>query len=141
MGTRVFLVTDEPGRRSAIDVTNCDSAELLAKIDALLGRVSRPAVFHFGNVTVDFERKHVRKDGAPVAVTAKEIELLRYLVERRETVVPREDILRGVWQYQPGVSSRTIDTHIAWLRQKLEDAPRNPRHIRTVRGVGYRFSA
>jgi two-component system alkaline phosphatase synthesis response regulator PhoP len=45
-----------------------------------------------------------------------------------------------VWQYQPGVSSRTIDVHVAWLRQKLEDVPQNPRHIHTVRGVGYRFA-
>jgi DNA-binding response OmpR family regulator len=55
-------------------------------------------------------------------------------------VVSREELLEGVWAYQPGVSSRTIDVHVAWLRQKLEDNPGNPRHIHTVRGVGYRFA-
>jgi DNA-binding response OmpR family regulator len=54
-------------------------------------------------------------------------------------VVSREELLEGVWEYQPGVSSRTIDVHVAWLRQKLESNPQSPRHIHTVRGVGYRF--
>jgi two-component system alkaline phosphatase synthesis response regulator PhoP len=60
-------------------------------------------------------------------------------VHRRGKVVSREELLEGVWEYQPGVSSRTIDVHVAWLRHKLEDNPRDPRYIRTVRGVGYRF--
>ena len=55
-------------------------------------------------------------------------------------VVSRDELLEGVWEYQPGVSSRTVDVHVAWLRQKLEDEPQAPRHIHTVRGVGYRFS-
>jgi len=120
--------------------------ELLARIEALLRRVKkdklRPVVhFEFGDVTVDFEQAEVRKGGAPVALAAKELELLRYLVDHRGNVVSREELLEGVWEYQPGVSSRTIDVHVAWLRQKLEDNPQNPKHIHTVRGVGYRFSA
>jgi two-component system alkaline phosphatase synthesis response regulator PhoP len=120
--------------------------ELLARIEALLRRVKKeklpPVVsFQFGNVDVDFERGEVRKAGAPVALAAKELELLRYLVNHRGRVVPREELLEGVWEYQPGVSSRTIDVHVAWLRQKLEENPAVPRHIHTVRGVGYRFSA
>jgi len=83
----------------------------------------------------------VRKNGEPVNLAAKELELLRYLIDHRENVVSREDLLEGVWEYQPGVSSRTIDVHVAWVRQKLEDNPQNPRYIRTVRGVGYRFSS
>jgi two-component system alkaline phosphatase synthesis response regulator PhoP len=119
--------------------------ELLARIEALLRRVKKqnlPGVarFQFGNVEVDFERGDVHKKGVPVSLTAKELELLRCLIDRRGNVVSREELLEGVWEYQPGVSSRTIDVHIAWLRQKLEDTPQSPRHIHTVRGVGYRFS-
>jgi two-component system alkaline phosphatase synthesis response regulator PhoP len=120
--------------------------ELLARIEALLRRVNKekltPVVrFQFGNVDVDFEKGDVRKAGVPVSLAAKELELLRYLVDHRGKVVSRDELLEGVWEYQPGVSSRTIDVHVAWLRQKLEDNPQNPRHIHTVRGVGYRFSA
>jgi two-component system alkaline phosphatase synthesis response regulator PhoP len=119
--------------------------ELLARIEALLRRVKkqnlpRVARFQFGNVEVDFERGDARKSGVPVSLTGKELELLRCLIDRRGNVVSREELLEGVWEYQPGVSSRTIDVHIAWLRQKLEDTPQSPRHIHTVRGVGYRFS-
>jgi two-component system alkaline phosphatase synthesis response regulator PhoP len=119
--------------------------ELLARIEALLRRVRKqglPAVasFQFGDVVVNFERGDTKKGGAPVALAAKEFELLRYLVNRRGKVVSREELLESVWEYQPGVSSRTLDVHIAWLRQKLEDNPASPKHIHTVRGVGYRFS-
>lgn len=120
--------------------------ELLARVEALLRRVKKenltPVVsFHFADVEIDFESGDVRKAGAPVSLAGKEIELLRYLVDHRGKVVSREELLEGVWQYQPGVSSRTIDVHVAWLRQKLEDRPQTPRYIHTVRGVGYRFSA
>ena len=96
--------------------------------------------FQFGNVEVDFEKGEVRKGGAPVSLAGKELELLRYLVDHRGNVVSRDELLEAVWEYQPGVSSRTIDVHVAWLRQKLEDNPQNPRYIHTVRGVGYRFA-
>jgi two-component system alkaline phosphatase synthesis response regulator PhoP len=119
--------------------------ELLARVEALLRRVRKqglPAVatFQFGDVVLDFERGDARKGGAPIALAAKEFELLRYLVNRRGKVVSREELLESVWEYQPGVSSRTLDVHIAWLRQKLEENPASPKHIHTVRGVGYRFS-
>lgn len=120
--------------------------ELLARIEALLRRVHKekltPVVsFSFGNVEVDFRTGSVSKEGHPVNLAGKELELLRYLVDHRGQVVSRDELLEGVWAYQPGVSSRTIDVHVAWLRQKLEDNPGNPRHIHTVRGVGYRFAA
>jgi len=120
--------------------------ELLARIEALLRRTRRDklaplASFQFDDIAIDFERNQVTRAGAPVSLAAKELELLRYLVERRGSVVSREELLEGVWEYQPGVSSRTIDVHVAWLRQKLEENPQNPRHIHTVRGVGYRFVA
>jgi two-component system alkaline phosphatase synthesis response regulator PhoP len=120
--------------------------ELLARIEALLRRVKReklPPVerFQFGGVDVDFARAEVIRDGVPVSLTGKELELLRYLVDRRGNVVSRDELLESVWQYQPGVSSRTIDVHVAWLRQKLEENAAMPKYIHTVRGVGYRFSA
>jgi two-component system alkaline phosphatase synthesis response regulator PhoP len=119
--------------------------ELLARIEALLRRIKKdrltPVVrFQFGNVDIDFGRGEVRKAGAPLSLAAKELDLLRYLVNHRGRVVSREELLEGVWEYQPGVSSRTIDVHVAWLRQKLEENPANPKYIHTVRGVGYRFS-
>jgi two-component system alkaline phosphatase synthesis response regulator PhoP len=120
--------------------------ELLARIEALLRRIKHdklPPVtrFQFGNVDIDFERSEVHKDGVELNLAAKELELLRYLIDRRGNVVSRDELLEAVWEYQPGVSSRTIDVHVAWLRQKLEDNPQTPRHIHTVRGVGYRFAA
>jgi len=120
--------------------------ELLASIEALLRRVKsdRPTPlthFQFSNVEIDFDRGEVRKGGVEINLAAKELELLRYLIDRRGNVVSRDELLEAVWEYQPGVSSRTIDVHVAWLRQKLEDNPQTPRHIHTVRGVGYRFAA
>jgi two-component system alkaline phosphatase synthesis response regulator PhoP len=122
-----------------------EPAELLARIEALLRRIKKEklapvARYRFDAVDIDFERGQVRKNGAPISLAAKELDLLRYLIDRRGKVVSREELLEGVWEYQPGVSSRTIDVHVAWLRQKLEDTPQHPKHIHTVRGVGYRFS-
>jgi two-component system alkaline phosphatase synthesis response regulator PhoP len=123
-----------------------DPAELLARVEALLRRVQKEnripvQTFQFGDVEVDFERADVRKDGKPVPLASKELQLLRYLVDNRERVVPREEILQKVWEYNADVSSRTIDVHVAWLRQKLEDNPQIPKHIQTIRGKGYRFTA
>lgn len=122
-----------------------EAPELLARIEALLRRSKREKLapvgsFEFGNVEVNFENGHVSKGGSPINLAGKELELLRYLIDHRGTVVSRDELLEGVWEYQPGVSSRTIDVHVAWLRQKLEDNAQTPKHIHTVRGVGYRFS-
>jgi two-component system, OmpR family, alkaline phosphatase synthesis response regulator PhoP len=121
-----------------------DPAELLARVEALLRRVNKEnrinvRSFHFGDVEIDFERSEVRKAGHRLALAAKELQLLRYLVNHRDRVVPREEILQEVWEYDSEVSSRTIDVHVAWLRQKL-DNPQNPKFIQTVRGKGYRFT-
>ena len=120
--------------------------ELLARIEALLRRVVKDklapvARFEFGNIQVNFENGDVVKDGVAISLATKEMELLRCLVNHRGNVVTRDELLEGVWGYQPGVTSRTIDVHIAWLRQKLEDNPQYPKHIHTIRGMGYRFSA
>jgi two-component system alkaline phosphatase synthesis response regulator PhoP len=122
-----------------------DPSELLARVEALLRRMkkeNRPPVksFAFGNVTVDFEKGEVAKGGRPVQMASKELLLLRYLVDQRGRVIPREELLEKVWEYQSEVNSRTIDVHIAWLRQKLEDIPQTPVFIHTIRGKGYRFA-
>jgi two-component system alkaline phosphatase synthesis response regulator PhoP len=122
-----------------------DPAELLARVEALLRRVHKsnlpPVVkFQFGNVQADFERAEVTKDGQPVSLAGRELQLLRYLIEHRGRVLSRDELLKNVWEYQPDVSTRTVDVHVAWLRQKLEDNPQHPRFIVTVRGTGYRFS-
>jgi len=122
-----------------------DPSELLARVEALLRRVHKdnltPALrFRFGAVQVDFEKAEILKNGEPVSLAGKELHLLRYLIDHRGKVLSRDELLREVWEYQPDVSTRTVDVHVAWLRQKLESNPQFPKHILTVRGSGYRFS-
>ncbi len=123
-----------------------DPSELLARVEALLRRVHKENLtpvlrFKFGKVEVDFDKAEVLRDGQPVPVTGKELQLLRHLIDHRGRVLSREEILQHVWEYQPNVSTRTVDVHIAWLRQKLEENVQFPKHILTVRGTGYRFTA
>lgn len=122
-----------------------EPSELLARLEALLRRVKRQNRIHvtayrIGDVEVDFDRGHVYKRGQRINITAKELELLRYLVDNRDRVVTREEILRDVWRYTSDISSRTVDVHVAWLRQKLERNKHQPQFIQTVRTKGYRFS-
>jgi len=122
-----------------------DPAELLARVEALIRRVTKKgrtgvSRYQFNSVDADFETGQIRKNGDRINLAAKELQLLRYLIDHRGSVVTREELLQHVWEYQADVSSRTIDVHVAWLRQKLEDNPQNPKFIHTVRGVGYRFN-
>jgi two-component system alkaline phosphatase synthesis response regulator PhoP len=121
-----------------------DSNELLARVSALLRRLGKTPLtpvlqYRFGDVTVDFERREVLRGGIPVNLAAKELQLLRQLIDHRGQVLPRERLLSRVWHDQPFIGARTVDVHVAWLRQKLEENPQVPRHIITVRGEGYRF--
>lgn len=118
--------------------------ELLARVTALLRRVRKEAltpvmVFEFGDIKADFAQSLVTRDGERLNLAAKELMLLRYLIDHRGQVVTRDELLRDVWSQQPYITPRTVDTHVAWLRQKLEPNPQMPRHILTVRGEGYRF--
>ncbi len=122
-----------------------DVMELLARIEALLRRVPsrnpKPAhSYRFGAVEVDFRRAEVAKGGHPVNLSAREFALLRFLIEHRGAALSREELLQKVWGYEPGTTTRTVDVHIAWLRQKLEDNPKHPQYILTVRGLGYKFT-
>jgi len=118
--------------------------ELLARVEALLRRA--PAfgktgeVYQFGAIRLDLRRTEVTRHGKPVTLSAKEFLLLRYLTEHRGTTVSRETLLSEVWGYGGVTSSRTVDVHIAWLRQKLEEDSRQPQWILTVHGLGYRLA-
>jgi len=118
--------------------------ELLARVEALLRRApafSAPGeVYQLGAIRVDLRRTEVTRHGKPVQLSAKEFQLLRYLVEHRGTTVSREKLLSEVWGYGGVTSSRTVDVHVAWLRQKLEEDPRQPQWILTVHGLGYKLA-
>jgi two-component system alkaline phosphatase synthesis response regulator PhoP len=118
--------------------------ELLARVEALLRRApelpSAGDVHQFGPIRLDLRRTEVLRHGKPVTLSAKEFQLLRYLAEHRGTTVARETLLSEVWGYGGATSSRTVDVHIAWLRQKLEDDPRQPQWILTVHGLGYKLA-
>ncbi|HYY72951.1 MAG TPA: response regulator transcription factor [Candidatus Bathyarchaeia archaeon] len=119
-----------------------DTMELMVRIEALLRRSaprSSQDLYKFGSIRVDFRGTQVTRDGEPVYLTAKEFELLRYLIERSGTTLSREEILGEVWGYDSGTFSRTVDVHVASLRQKLEDLPKKPKLIVTVPGRGYKF--
>ena len=118
--------------------------ELLARIEALLRRVpSRPSKtgYRFGSIQVDFRSAEVTRDGVSVPLSAREFQLLKYLIEHRGTLISREELLTQVWGYEAMPLTRTVDVHVAWLRQKLEASPKHPEFILTVRGLGYRFMA
>lgn len=120
--------------------------ELLARVEALLRR--SPAhtnggshdAFRFGEVTVDFKRASVLKSDSTVELSAMEFKLLQYLIENRGVVHSRDHLLDQVWGYDAMPTTRTVDVHIAWLRQKLEKNPKHPQFIQTVHGLGYRFT-
>ncbi|UCC74620.1 MAG: response regulator transcription factor [Gemmatimonadota bacterium] len=121
--------------------------ELLARVERLLDRAALGVdgsggdvtLLQFGDVEVDTAARRVLRDGSEVSLTPKEYELLVALLRRRGIAVSRRDLLDQVWGYPTLIVSRTVDTHIAELRRKLEPDPANPRHIVTVRKVGYRL--
>jgi DNA-binding response OmpR family regulator len=115
--------------------------ELLARVEALLRRPARraPDCVRFGEIEVDRDTRAVTRGGVGVELAPKEYDLLVALIDRDGAVVSRLDLMRRVWGYSDAVITRTIDTHVAELRRKLELDPARPRHILTVRKVGYRL--
>ncbi len=118
--------------------------ELLARVEALLRRAGDPEgaaaeVVRFGQLEVRPASREVLRHGQALALAPKEFDLLMALLRHRGAVVSRLDLLREVWGYSAAVVSRTVDTHVAELRRKLEDDPAHPRHILTVRKAGYRL--
>jgi two-component system alkaline phosphatase synthesis response regulator PhoP len=118
------------------------AAELIARIEVLLRRVpvrSGQGVHQFGPICIDLRRAQVTRDNKPVYLSAREFQLLRYFIERAGTTIPRTELLRSVWGYETGTLTRTVDMHVASLREKLEANPKHPELIITIAGVGYKF--
>lgn len=118
------------------------AVELIARIEALLRRVpirSGHGTHQFGSVRVDIRRSEVTKNDKPLHLSAREFQLLRYFIERAGSTIPRVELLRSVWGYDTNTLTRTVDMHVASLREKLEENPKRPELIVTVAGVGYKF--
>ncbi len=120
-----------------------DLVDVIARVGAVLG--DRPDAGNpverlaFGDVAVDFGSYTATRAGQPLDLSSREFEMLRYLAQRRGTVVTREELLRAVWGNYGSSLTRTVDVHIAKLRKKLGDPPHQPRHIITVHRSGYKF--
>jgi two-component system alkaline phosphatase synthesis response regulator PhoP len=122
-----------------------DSMELLARIEALLRRAKAPtaggAAHEFGSLKIDLRGTSVKRNGETVPLSAREFQLLRYLIERRGETLSRDLLLKEVWDYSSEAFTRTVDVHVASLRQKIEENPKQPKLILTVPGLGYKFAA
>jgi two-component system, OmpR family, alkaline phosphatase synthesis response regulator PhoP len=122
-----------------------EAPELIVRIEALLRRAQSGArkrinSWEFQGIFVDFAKAQMTKNGQSVVLSERECRLLKHLIESRGEVVTRDELLQEVWGYASAPMTRTVDVHISWLRQKLEDDPANPRFIVTVHGQGYRFA-
>lgn len=117
--------------------------ELLARIRALLRRAAKQMAdiesFTFGEVELNFRKYTARKSKQPLELSPREFEILRYLIRHRGEIVTRDQLLDEVWGYDSTPVTRTVDNHIARLRQKIEPDPSEPQHILTVHRLGYRF--
>ena len=146
--------TDETDRIMGLD-TGADDymtkpfslRELLARIRALLRRSNitevkipeEKLILSIDDIKIDINRHVASKKGQPLELTAKEFDLLVFLVQNESFVFSREQLLEKVWGYDFAGDTRTVDVHIRWLRQKIETDPSNPRHLLTVRGTGYKI--
>jgi two-component system, OmpR family, alkaline phosphatase synthesis response regulator PhoP len=121
-----------------------ETIELMARLEALLRR--RPSglraggSYRFGDVVVDFRRMEVRRAGQLVDLSARELKLLRHFIEHRGETLSRDALLAEVWGYDEMPLTRTVDVHVAGLRQKIEANPKSPEFILTVHGLGYKFA-
>ncbi|HMN12542.1 MAG TPA: response regulator transcription factor [Bellilinea sp.] len=127
--------------------------ELMARVKAMLRRVridreeteaelgtgTPQEVYKFGNLEIDILRHEVRLNGSIVPTKPKEFELLGFLAKHRGQALSREFILERLWGWEYIGDSRTVDVHVRWLREKIEEDPANPKRVVTVRGAGYRF--
>jgi len=123
---------------------------LLARINALLRRAryepeekkgeNGAEIFAFGEFSLDVGKQELKQQDQPVPLNAQEFRLLCYFLRHPERVIDRQELLDEVWGYDKILTTRTVDVHVAWLRQKLGEQ-NVPRHIRTIRGTGYKFLA
>jgi len=117
--------------------------ELLARVRATFRRLNQSAdkveIFSFDDVEVNFSKMELRRDGELVPLTPQEFKMLRFFLNNQDRVVSRTELLNDVWGYHNYPTTRTVDTHMLRLRQKLEKDPADPVHFRTVHGTGYKF--
>src|SRR6187399_1121835 len=120
-----------------------DMLELLARIEVQVRRRTAAAAgttaYRFGAISVDFRKAEVTRDGQPLDFSAREFLLLKYFTEHRGATLSRDELLNEVWGYHSMPSTRTVDVHVAWVRQKIEPNPRHPQYLLTVHGLGYKF--
>ena len=121
-----------------------DMQELMARVEALLRRApSRPGtqtgIYQFGGVRINLRGTEATRDGKPVNLSAREFQLLRYFIEHAGATLSRDELLKEVWGYSADTFTRTVDVHVASLRQKVETDPKQPKFITTVQGLGYKF--
>lgn len=118
--------------------------ELMARVEAVLRRAQRPAEtierVQFGDVDLNFKAFEATKSGFPLELSPREFKIMKYFIEHRGEVVTRDQLLDAVWGYDGLPLTRTVDMHIAKLRQKIEDTPGDPRFIITVHRCGYKFT-
>ena len=120
-----------------------DMLELTARVEALLRRRqfrSAKNVFVLGSISIDVSAMELTKKGVPIPLSAREFQLLCYFAEHPGAPLSRTEMLREVWGYDVVTLTRTVDVHVAGLRQKLEEDPKTPQLIVTVPGIGYRLS-
>ena len=117
--------------------------ELLARVRALLRRAEAPPaeakVLTAGNLQVDLRRREASRCGQALVLKPKEFDLLVFFLRNRGRAFTREQLLNQIWGYDFAGDTRTVDVHVSWLRQKIEDEPGKPTRLLTVRGIGYRF--
>jgi two-component system alkaline phosphatase synthesis response regulator PhoP len=118
--------------------------ELLARVRSILRRTrpstpTRSQSYRFGDVSVDFKRKAVKKAGRAVELSAREFRILCYFIDHAGEMLSREQLLSEIWGYDAFPTTRTVDNHILRLRKKIEDDPESPHFILTQRGAGYVF--
>ena len=120
-----------------------DMLELLARVEAMLRRpaTSGAPVHQVGSLRVDFRSTEVSREGEALLLSAREYQLLCYFLEHRGATLSRQQLLNEVWGYRAVQSTRTVDVHVASLRQKIEADLKNPQLILTIHGLGYKFAA
>lgn len=129
-----------PSRRTPEPISDAELELLRHFVRTTLGRdADRLTAVEVGRLQADFRAGTMISAGTPVATSATELKLLRYLFERRGEVVSRDEIFRDVWGYDEPPTSRSIDNYILQLRKKIERDPANPQHLLTVRGAGYKL--
>jgi two-component system alkaline phosphatase synthesis response regulator PhoP len=119
--------------------------ELLARAEAVQrrGKTQQPAdldFYEFGDVAIDFKRHEAKKNGKSIELTVREFHLLKYFIQHKGEIVTRDQLLDAVWGYNSFPVTRTVDTHLGKLRQKIEDTPNEPHFIITVHRLGYKFT-